>query len=416
MYEKSGQREEMYMRIGLFTDTYLPDVNGVAVSVHTLAKGLRALGHEVWIITTKPSLSSVKIEDHILRLQGIQLRSLYGYSMTSPLHIKAYYMIEELQLDLLHVHTEFGTGLFSIFCAKHLKLPLVYTYHTSYEDYLHYLSFLNQGIFQKVTKKVVIKLTRKFANASQLIISPSEKTKKVLEGYQVKPPIYVQPTGLDLARFYLSPEEKAEAKRSIRQHYGVHEKDPLLITVGRLGEEKRFDVLIRCMQALKASGSSAKLLLVGAGPKEKDLQNLSQSLGVDDVVLFTGKVEPQSMPQYYHASDVFISASLSETQGLTFIEALASGLPLIACYDDVLAHLIEEKKTGYFFEDEASFVHCVSTYLALEEEEKASFVSCAREKVKPYEMQTFAEEVAKLYEQVHEEHKKEERAKSEDIQ
>ena len=138
------------MRIGLFGDTYFPEINGVATSIKTLEDELIKLGHEVYIITTKADFSKPELEGRVLRLPGIELKFLYGYVLTSPLQISAFNIVRSLDLDIIHAHTEFGIGIFARICSRLLSIPLVSTYHTTYEDYTHYVNFINSNIVDNV--------------------------------------------------------------------------------------------------------------------------------------------------------------------------------------------------------------------------------------------------------------------------
>ena len=173
------------MRIGLFSDTYLPHANGVAICVENLRLGLEKAGHEVYVITCNDSLK-IESDKNIITLPSIILKNLYGYSATSPLHFNAYRKIKKLNLDIVHVHTEYGVGLFGRFIARYLRLPLIYTYHTMYEDYTHYLNFLDLRILDKPSLKFVEYVTKKYCDPSNVVIVPSKKTFNTLSKYNVK--------------------------------------------------------------------------------------------------------------------------------------------------------------------------------------------------------------------------------------
>ena len=147
------------MRIGLFADTYLPDVNGVVSSIETLRLALVKAGHEVYVVCPEAGIREPVMEDHTLRLPGLQLRFLYGYTLASPFHRNLLPLIESWKLDVIHVHTEFGVGQFARQVAKKLDLPIVYTYHTFYEDYTHYVNLLNSSMIDSAAKKAIRKIS-----------------------------------------------------------------------------------------------------------------------------------------------------------------------------------------------------------------------------------------------------------------
>lgn len=176
------------MRIGLFADTYTPEINGVVSSIVTLQEGLQELGHEVFVITTHAKLISTKFENNVLRLPGIEIKSLYGYVLTTPAHFSAFNIVKSMNLDVIHVHTEFGVGIFGHIMGSMLKLPIVSTYHTTYEDYTHYVNIFNSKTIESLAKKTVMKLSRLYGSHCMAIISPSDKTKEMLERYQIQTP------------------------------------------------------------------------------------------------------------------------------------------------------------------------------------------------------------------------------------
>lgn len=205
------------MKIGLFSDTFVPEINGVANSTYILFQELKRHGHEVYVVTTYRGKESMEWnESHdVLRLNGIQLKFLYGYVMTSPFHSQALEVIRSLNLQIIHAQTEFGVGIFARICAKHLNIPLVSTYHTTYEDYTHYVNLLNSKAVDEVGKMAVAKLSKLYGESSQEVITPSIKTKEMLEKYEIQRKLTVIPTGLSLDRFNpekFSQEQKQETR------------------------------------------------------------------------------------------------------------------------------------------------------------------------------------------------------------
>ncbi|MCF0114922.1 MAG: glycosyltransferase, partial [Erysipelotrichaceae bacterium] len=344
------------MRIGLFSDTYLPELNGVASSVGILKNALESIGHEVYVITTKPDGYDISQDDaNVIRLNGIELKSLYGYVLTSPLHFSAYEMVKSKQLDVIHAHTEFGVGIFARICASMLKIPLVSTYHTTYEDYTHYLNPVGLDGVEKVAKVAVSKLSKLYGDSSVEVIAPSEKTKAMLLRYNIRSSIHVIPTGLPLERFK-SENTSAERVKELRDQYGVKDNEFLITYLGRVAKEKNIGFVIDGFSKIKEKQLPCKLLIVGGGPDEEDLHKQVQDLGLSDYVSFAGRQPREDVPSFYHASNAFISASTSETQGMTYIEALASGLPVFAYKDPVLDEIIVENESGYFFTSEEEMI------------------------------------------------------------
>lgn len=389
------------MRIGLFSDTYPPQINGVAASTFILRNELEKHGHEVYVVTAYKGKGKHKWdEEHkILMLAGVQLKFLYGYVMTSPIHAFALEEIRKLNLDVIHVQTEFGIGIFARIVSKQLKIPLVSTYHTTYEDYTHYVNFINSKKVDSIAKYGVAKLSRLYGDSSIEVIAPSIKTKEMLEGYHVRREINVIPTGLELDRF--SPSNATKEKRNeIRKQYGFKEDDTLIIYVGRLAEEKSLDIVVKGIANTIQKGIDVKLLIVGDGPDFNHLSSLVKELHVEDKIVLAGAKDRSEVPDLYHSADAFISASLSETQGMTFIEALASGLPLFARFDEVLEQILIPDKTGWYFKDENDLTDYISKFKDLSKEDKEQISMACVKQVEPYSSETFYQRVFEVYKKV----------------
>lgn len=384
------------MRIGIFTDTYTPDINGVVSSIVTLQEGLIELGHEVFVITTHANFISTKFENNILKLPGIEIKKIYGYVLTTPAHFLAYNHVKSMNLDVIHVHTEFGVGIFGHIIGSMLKLPIVSTYHTTYEDYTHYVNIFNSKTVERLAKKTVMKLSRLYGSHCMAIVSPSDKTKEMLLRYQIETPIHVIPTGLNLDKF--KKRYSVEDKKAFRIKIGGSENDYIITYVGRIAKEKSIDVVINGMKELVDINKNVKFLVVGAGPELEELQEQTERLKLSDYVIFFGKVANQLVPEIYGLSDMFVSASLTETQGLTFIEALASGLPVFARKDDVLEELVFDQETGYYFANPKEFANRVDMYTKLSAEEKSIIENNTQRVVEKFDRLTFAKKVSETYE------------------
>lgn len=383
------------MRIGLFTDAFWPDINGVVSSVDTLRHALQALGHTVFIITNH-SGSKIVQEQDILRLPGLELKRFYGYKMTSPFQFRAEEYIRSMDLDVIHIHTEAGVGLFGRQMAKTLHLPVVYTYHTLYEDYTHYINPMDLVSVEKLGKRAIRSLSKIFANGMQAVIAPSNKTKEILLDYGVLIPIYVVPTGLELSLF--DPSKMDQNKLiQIREDLGLTDADHAVVFVGRIAKEKMLEYPI---EALSMSDDlHLHFVIVGAGPDQGYYEELAKKYGCQDRVHFTGRVDKEDIGYYYAAFDCFVSASTTETQGLTYIEAMASGISVFGRRDPVLKELIEEGETGYYFDTAEELLKKWKTFFSLSKEKRQAFGARCQEKVVVYNTEIFAHKVLAVYEQ-----------------
>ncbi len=386
------------MRIGIFTDTYLPDINGVVSSIETLRKGLIEQGHEVFVVANHKSIFKMKFEDNILLLPGLELKMFDYKKLSSPIQNTAWNYVRQMRLDLIHVQQEFGVGLFARWVAKRLNIPLVYTYHTQYEDYTHYLNIFKSDGFDKQTKRLVGWLSKELAQPAQMIIVPSDKTKQLLERYGVTKPIMVIPTGIDLRRFEPSLE-LSKRRQEIREKYQITDDQSLFIFIGRISDEKGISIVLKGFEVLLKQRDDCKFMIVGGGPELENYQQWIKERNLEDKIITTGMIVNTEIAGYYHAADIFVSASLSETQGMTFMEAMACGLPLLASDREILSELLVEDKSGYYFSGTEEFIEVANHYLNLDETAKESLKQGALELVKPYDDRIFVDSVLDCYRQ-----------------
>ncbi len=381
------------MRIGLFTDTYTPDINGVVTSIVTLKDALEKMGHTVFVITNHKDLINSTYEDGVLRLPGVEVKFLYGYVLSSPIHVLASATIKEMELDVVHAHSEFGIGIFARAICKNQDIPLVMTYHTTYEDYTHYVNLLGLKSIDTLSRRVVASISRMYSKGSEIIIAPSEKTKKMLLGYKIKKRIDVIPTGLDLKRFKVVDET---LNQELKDRHGVGTL-PLFVYIGRLAKEKSIDFVIHGFKALLSRGHQAQLLIVGDGPSRDDLQSLARELGIDKDVIFAGSADSKEVVRYYQISDAFISASLTETQGLTYIESLACGLSVFARPDRPLDGIIVENETGFYFTTYDEFADKAERFISCSPERRQELRQIALDMAENFDSKFFGERVLNSY-------------------
>ncbi|MDD6388606.1 MAG: glycosyltransferase family 4 protein [Bacilli bacterium] len=382
------------MRIGIFTDTYPPYINGVSTSVSMLENALRKKGHQVYIVTVNTENMRYKYEndEHIIRIPGVPI-GIYDYRLTGVYPLKAINKIKKWNLDVIHSHTEFGVGTFARIIAKQYNIPLVHTYHTMYEDYVHYIT---KGYFNNTSKKIVEYLTNFYCNqtATELIV-PTKKTYDLFkEKYKYTRNVHIIPTGIEVERFYKENTDPAKLEE-IRKKHGLNKGDFVILYVGRLGQEKSVDVLIESHQEL-AREYKAKLLIVGDGPDIDTYKNLVHKLKIDDNVIFTGKVPWTEVTLYYQIADIFATASKSETQGLTVIEAMAASLPVVAVDDESFRNVIIDGLNGHLFDTKKEYKKYVKSFID-EPSKLQQFSKQARINADTYSSKYFAERVLDVY-------------------
>ncbi len=390
------------MKIALFADTYLPDINGVVSSVVLLKKKLEDDGHEVWVITNHPGIAKIIIEDHVIRLPGIEIKPLYGYKMTQPLHLLFIEELKNIGFDIIHAQQEFGVGIYASIVAKVLNIPLVRTYHTAYEDYTTYFLPIKNDLIDSAAKKTIEQLSKIVGEDCLRLVAPSRKTKEMLVRYGIKTPIEVIPTGLELDRFKPVNQNKNDLKK-LREEIGIKENELMFIYVGRIGAEKSIDMIIDGFKTVALKKLNAKLVIVGGGPDLEGLKKHAIEIGIGDYVMFLGKKPNTEVPLYYNAADVFVSASITETQGMTYVEAMASGLPLICRKDEVLEDVLIENENGYFFNDADSFAMMAEKFINLSCEERIDMSNSSLKIADMYDADLFGKNMALMYQEVIEE-------------
>ena len=303
------------MRIGLFTDTYFPQVSGVATSICTLKEELEKEGHEVYIFTTTDKAVKRYEDPTIIRLPSVPFISFTDRRIVYRGLISSYKIAKQYKLDIIHTQTEFSVGMLGKMIAATLRIPVVHTYHTQYEDYVGYIA---KG---KIIKPGMVKyVMRGYMNDLDGVICPSRIVLNLLDDYDIKIP-----------------------KRSL----------------SRISYEKNIQAIVQQFPDVLGQNKAVKLVVVGDGPYLSDLKKMVEDLDIEDSVIFTGMVAHEETAIYYKAADFFISASTSETQGLTYTESLASGTPVIAHGNPYLDDIIDQKMFGTLFYQEEDLANAI---------------------------------------------------------
>ncbi len=383
------------MRIGLFTDSYPPYINGVSTSVETLKLALEKQGHTVYVVTVGMDATTYKYdkENHILTVPGIPL-GIYDYRAASIYPVKVVNKIKSWKLDIIHSHTELCMGIFARLFAKQFGIPLVHTYHTMYKDYTYYVS-RNHKYFDLGCKKAVEYLSKFYCdNTANAFIVPTIKTYRMFrEEYHYDKDIYIVPTGIDASRFYTENVDKNKSDE-LRKKLGYKKNDTVVVFVGRMAQEKNIEFLLRVMEKLKKN-KNIKLLLIGDGPDKDKYEEIAKSNKLNNTK-FIGRIAWDEMPEYYHIANLAITASLTETQGLTVVEAMASSLPAICIEDEAFHTMVVEGLNGRFFNDEDS---CCKVLQELSKDKKQLKILSTQAKVtsKKFSTDEFATNVIDVY-------------------
>ena len=392
------------MRIGLFTDTYPPFINGVSTSVEMLKNALEKKNHEVYLVTVNDS--SIKYdydeENHILKIPSIPI-GLYDYRLSRIYSLKMINLIKSWNLDVIHSHTELGIGICARLVAKQFNIPLIHTYHTMYKDYTHYVT---HGHFDKSSKKIVEYLTKFYCDttATELIV-PTNKTYRLFkENYKFEKNIHIIPTGIEVGRFFKENVNKKEVDR-LRKNLNLSKRDTVIIFVGRLAQEKNIEFLLNAEKKIINNHSNIKLLIVGDGPDKEKLEMFSRKLGIEKNVIFTGKVAWDDMPVYYQLANFFATASKTETQGLTVIEAMAAGITPVCIRDEAFLTAITDNLNGFIFDNIDEYVEIILK-LEKNKQERAKISEQARIQAEHFSSAQFADNVLVVYNKAIENRKK----------
>lgn len=392
------------MRIGLFTDTYPPFINGVSTSVEMLKNALEKKNHEVYLVTVNDS--SIKYdydeENRILKIPSIPI-GLYDYRLSRIYSIKMINLIKSWNLDVIHSHTELGIGICARLVAKQFNIPLIHTYHTMYKDYTHYVT---HGHFDKSSKKIVEYLTKFYCDttATELIV-PTNKTYRLFkENYKFEKNIHIIPTGIEVDRFFKENVNKKKVDR-LRKNLNLSKRDTVIIFVGRLAQEKNIEFLLNAEKRIINNHSNIKLLIVGDGPDKEKLEMFSRKLGIEKNVIFTGKVAWDDMPVYYQLANFFATASKTETQGLTVIEAMAAGITPVCIHDEAFLTAITDNLNGFIFDNIDEYVEIILK-LEKNKQERAKISGQARIQAEHFSSAQFADNVLVVYNKAIENRKK----------
>ena len=383
------------MRIGLFTDTYPPFINGVSTSVFMLKKALEKQGHQVFVVTINPESFHYSFDEDktVVRIPGLPI-GIYDYRVTTVYPLRAMNIIRKWKLDVIHSHTEFSVGTFARFVSRQYNIPLVHTYHTLYEDYVYYIT---KGYFDKPSKKIVEYLTQFYCDktANELIVPTKKIYDLFKEKYNVDKNIYIIPTGIEIDRFY---EENVNAKEveKVRKKLGLDPKSFNILFVGRLAKEKNVDLLLSAQQKINAKDKNVNLIIVGDGPDMEEYKDTSKKLGIEKNVIFVGKVPWEDVPKYYRLANIFATASTSETQGLTVIEAMAASVAPICIDDESFRNTVVDGYNGEIFKDEKEYIEAV-TDLKADRKKLEMLQKQARLNAEIHSSRYYGERVAAVY-------------------
>ncbi|MDV3546698.1 glycosyltransferase family 4 protein [Leuconostoc falkenbergense] len=375
------------MNIGLFTDTYFPQVSGVATSIKTLKEALEAQGHQVYIFTsTDPKVPKNKFEPYIYRFSSVPYLGFKDRRLAFRGLIQAVEIAKSVQLDIVHTQTEFSLGLLGKFVARQLKIPAVHTYHTMYEDYTHYFA---KGML--IGPNGVGRIMKAYMMSMAGVIAPSKLVQDTLVRYGITVPMRIIPTGVSLPK-------RRSTQVNLRHNYHFYDTQPIILSLGRLAFEKNVAMTISVFSELLQVMPDARLVIAGDGPARKSLFEQVAELELEDKVIFTGMVNHEDIGDYYQMANVFVSSSDTETQGLTFIEAMAANRPFVAIHSPYLDNLVDNEAIGTLVSDYDELLAAVQKYL--ERPNTLADEQVRQAKMKDVDATKFAERVLAFYQDI----------------
>ncbi len=379
------------MRIGMMTDMYKPYVSGVTTYLALVKQHLEKLGHEVFIITFGDH-NFDDGEDNVIRSPGLPVRK-------KEVHFNLYHNKQARRLirtlDIAHVHHPFFSGSFTVRFCHPRGIPIVFTHHTRYDLYArtylpNYVGTLGESVVNYYMPDFLKKI--------DAMIVPSIGLKEVVEQYGDVCPIYYEPHGMDLTPFLKTVPQPAGGG-NLRSLSGISYKndDVVFVYTGRLGPEKNLPLLLRSFHKVSQEFHHARLLIVGDGPERDNLEDRTQLMGLTGVVHFTGQIPFVELPPYYSIGDVFVTPSTSETFGLTVVEAMASGLPVIGIDSPGISDNIQPGVTGFIAENTIVDFASYMRRLIVDPELRMTMAINARQESKHFSIEIAIDRLVDIY-------------------
>lgn len=381
------------LHVAMFTNTYLPFTNGITRSIITFRQSLeQTLGHNVFVFAQAADDYQDQ-EPFVFRYPSLEI-PFQKYPLTIPVSRFASRLLPSLKLDVIHAHHPAPMGAEAARHARELGVPLVFTHHTHYQEYGHYI-----GLPQETTKRVIESWIADYMGQCQHIVVPSESIRQMIEQtYGIHQRLTVIPTGIDA-----TPYQNADG-RGLRQQHGWQD-ETVLISVGRLAEEKNWPVLLEAAQQLFAQQEGLRLVLLGDGPARADLEALADELAIADRVTFMGNVPFADIPTYLKAADLFCFASTTETQGLVTLEAMAAGLPVVAVDAPGTSDIVSHEADGLLTANSSTAVAQAIQRLLADEQLYQQIKQGAAQKVTQFDADLLAKKLVSVYEQAKEDKK-----------
>lgn len=391
------------MRIGIFTECYKPIINGVVNSIIGFKAGLEEMGNQVFVFC--PTYHSFGEDKHdnnvndrnIIHCSSLPLPGNSGYHYIFPLDKKTKEIAKTM--DIIHVQHPFIMGDRAADTAKEFDLPLVFTNHTQYEQYSHYIPISKEFVQRSIQWYI-----QGFSKRVDMIIAPAHGIVRVLKKYKIKTPIEIVPNGIDVQRFKVKVP-KSETNK-LRAKYAIKNDDHVLVCTGRIAEEKNLTFLLESFKILSNSNPKLKLLLIGGGMQIDYFRNLINKLGLEDSATITDFVAYKEMPSYLTLADLYITASKSEVHPLTVLEGLATGLPAVIVDASGTGDIITNGLDGLIAKDnKIDFANKIN-YLLHDRKLYKKLSAGARKTAKKYSIEMTTKRLLEVYKEAINIHRK----------
>ena len=366
----------------MFTNSYKPYTSGVVRSLETFKQHLENMGHTVYIFA--PGYGTSDKDTRVFRYHSIPAPTARGYYLPIPLSWRTTRRVKKLGLDIIHVHAPTLLGQLGLMTGRRLGIPVVFTYHTRYDLYTHYVPIIGHSL-----RRLVERMATRFSNRCQSVIAPTPSIRSILTANGVTTPIHVVPTGVDPQEF------QSFNKTWAQEEFGLTDDDNVLVTVGRLGKEKNIGFLLKVMTQLP---SDVRLLIVGDGPLRANLRGEVTRLGLGERVTFTGQLGRERLASTMWASKIFLFSSTTDTQGVVLLEAHLADLPVVALDAPGAQDIITHGENGFLVEGMsvngfADYTQSLLTDAPMRER----MLAAGRRRVEDYTAEACAQRLVEVY-------------------
>jgi glycosyltransferase involved in cell wall biosynthesis len=378
------------MRILMISDVYFPRINGVSTSIQTFRRGLHAAGHETILIAPEYPGAAPDTEPNILRVpsRGVP-RDPEDRAMKLGAIRALRPQLEKLEPDLVHIQTPFIAHYQGTALARALRVPVIETYHTYFEEYLHhYVPLMPRGAMRFLARRFTVSQ----CNVLDALVVPSRAMEQALLDYGVECPMHIIPTGMEMDRFAAGDGQR------FRAEIGIAPGQPVLVHVGRIAHEKNIDFLFRMFEIVVRSKPGAVFVVAGEGPALASCKAYARSLGLAQQVRFVGYLSRErELLDCYRAGDLFVFSSKTETQGLVLLESLALGVPVVSTAHMGTADIVNPQRGAHVAPDDENEFANIVVRLLDDAPRRAAMSSEGRAYAATWSATAMADRLAGLY-------------------